>query len=81
MENTRKQKRINKEKVKDIITTIIAKIIYYIITTTVGISALLLVIGALGALVELCTINRLYCVCLLIVCSYIITRWIIKGTC
>ena len=80
MENTRKQKRINKEKVKDIITTIIAKIIYYIITTTVGISALLLVIGALGALVELCTINRLYCVCLLIVCSYIITRWILKGT-
>ena len=78
MENTRKQKRINKEKIKDIITTIIAKVIYYIITTTVGISALLLVIGALGALVELCTINRLYCVCLLIVCSYNIIKWIIK---
>lgn len=78
MENTRKQKRINKEKVKDIITTIIAKVIYYIITTTVGISALLLVIGALGALVELCTINRLYCVCLLIVYSYSIIKWIIK---
>lgn len=78
MENTRKQKRINKEKVKDIITTIIAKVIYYIITTTVGISALLLVIGALGALVELCTINRLYCICLLIVCSYSIIKWIIK---
>lgn len=78
MGNTRKQKRINKEKIKDIITTIIAKVIYYIITTTVGISASLLIIGALGALVELCTINRLYCVCLLIVCSYSIIRWIIK---
>lgn len=78
MGNTRKQKRINKEKMKDIITTIIAKVIYYIITTTVGISALLLIIGALGALVELCTINRLYCVCLLIVCSYSIIRWIIR---
>lgn len=78
MENTRKQKRINKKKVKDIITTIIAKVIYYIITTTVGISALLLIIGALGALVELCTINRLYCICLLIVCSYSIIKWIIK---
>lgn len=78
MRNTRNQKRINKEKIKDIITTVIAKVIYYIITTTVGISALLLVIGALGALVELCTINRLYCVCLLIVCSYSIIKWIIK---
>lgn len=78
MRNTRNQKRINKEKIKDIITTIIAKIIYYSITTIFGISAILLVIGTLGAIVELCMNNKIYCICYFIVCGSIIVRWIME---
>lgn len=76
----RRNKKIGKEQVKTLFIEIIARLIYYIITTIIGISAILLVLGTIGAIVNLCTINKIYCICLLVVCGYIITRWIIEET-
>lgn len=76
----RRNKKIGREQVKALFVEIIARLIYYTITTIVGISAILLVIGTIGAIVNLCTINKAYCICLLVVCGYIIIRWIIEET-
>lgn len=76
----RRNKKIGKEQVKALFVEIVARLIYYTITTIVGISAILLVVGTIGAIVNLCTINKPYCICLLVVCGYIITRWIIEET-
>lgn len=76
---SRKNKRAKKEKIKRLFIEIIARIIYYSITSVFGVACVLLVLGTANAIVNLCMANKIYCICCLIVCSYIITRWIIKG--
>ena len=75
----RKYKKTKKEKIKRLFIEIIARIIYYSITSVFGVACILLVLGTANAVVNLCIANKMYCICHLIVCSYIITRWIIKG--
>lgn len=75
----RRNKRSRKEKIKRIFANLIARIIYYSITSVFGVACVLLVLGTANAVVNLCITNKMYCICYLIACSYIITRWIIKG--
>lgn len=77
---SRKNKRTKKEKIKRLFIEIIARLIYYTIISIFGVACIFLVFGTIGAIVELCTMNKIYCICLLIVCSCIITKWILQGT-
>ena len=76
----RRNKKTKKEQIKRLFIEIIARLIYYTIISIFGVACILLVFGTLGAIVELCTINKLYCVCYFIVCGCIIIRWILKET-
>lgn len=75
----RSNKRSRKEKIKRIFAEVIARVIYYSITSIFGVACILLVLGTANAIVDLCIVNKMYCICYLIVCSYIVTRWILKG--
>lgn len=79
MKNKR-NKKTKKEKIKRLFVKIIARLIYYTIISMFGVACIFLVFGTLGAIVELCIANKIYCICLLIVCSCIITKWILQGT-
>lgn len=76
----RRNRRTKKEQIKKLFIEIVARVIYYTITTIFCVACILLFFGTLGAIVELCTINKLYCVCYFIVCGCIIIRWILKET-
>lgn len=75
----RRYKKTKKEKIKRLFIEIIAGLIYYIIISMFGVACIFLIFGTLEAIVELCIVNKIYCICLLIVCSCIITKWILKG--
>ena len=75
----RRYKKTKKEEIKRLFIEIIARIIYYSITSVFGAACILLVLGTANAVVNLCIVNKIYCICLLIVCSCIIIRWILKG--
>lgn len=74
----RRNKKTKKEQIKRLFIEIIARLIYYTITTIFCVACILLFFGTLGAIVELCMNNKIYCICYFIVCGGIITRWIIK---
>lgn len=76
----RRYKKTKKEEIKRLFIEIIARLIYYSITSIFGVACVLLVLGTANAIVNLCMANKIYCICCLIVCSYIITRWILQGT-
>lgn len=74
----RRNRRTKKEQIKELFIEIVARVIYYSIISIFGIACILLFFGTVGAIIELCTINKLYCVCYFIVCGCIIIRWILK---
>lgn len=74
----RRNKKTKKEQIKRLFIEIIARLIYYTIISIFGVACVLLVFGTLGAIVELCTISKLYCICYFIVCGGIILRWLLK---
>jgi hypothetical protein len=74
----RRNKKTKKEQIKRLFIEIIARLIYYTIISVFGVACVLLVFGTLGAIVELCTISKLYCICYFIVCGGIILRWLLK---
>lgn len=76
----RRNKKTKKEKIKRLFIEIITRLIYYTIISIFGVACIFLVFGTLGAIVELCISNKMYCICLLIVCSCIIVKWILQGT-
>lgn len=80
MEKTRnrRNKKTKKEQIKRLFIEIIARLIYYTIISVFGVACVLLVFGTLGAIVELCTISKLYCICYFIVCGGIILKWLFK---
>lgn len=76
----RRNRRTKKEQIKELFIEIVARVIYYSIISIFGVACILLFFGTVGAIIELCTINKLYCVCYFIVCGCIIIRWILKET-
>lgn len=74
----RRNRRTKKEQIKELFIEIVARVIYYSIISIFGVACILLFFGTVGAIIELCTINKLYCVCYFIVCGCIIIRWILK---
>lgn len=74
----RRNKKTKKEQIKRLFIEIIARLIYYTIISIFGVACILLVFGTLGAIVELCTISKLYCICYFIVCGGIILKWLFK---
>lgn len=76
----RRNKRTKKEKIKRLFIEIIARLIYYTIISIFSIACILLFFGTVGAIIELCTISKIYCICYFIVCGCIIIRWILKET-
>lgn len=74
----RRNKKIGKEQIKALFVEIIARLIYYTITTVFCIACILLLFGTIGAIVELCTVSKIYCICYFIVCGGIILRWLLK---
>lgn len=76
----RRNRRTKKEQIKKLFIEIVARAIYYSIISIFGIACILLFFGTVGAIIELCTINKLYCVCYFIVYGCIIIRWILKET-
>ena len=76
----KKNRRTKKEQIKELFIEIVARVIYYSIISIFGVACILLFFGTVGAIIELCTINKLYCVCYFIVCGCIIIRWILKET-
>lgn len=75
---SRRNKKTKKEQIKRLFIEIIARLIYYTIILVFGVACVLLVFGTLGAIVELCTISKIYCICYFIVCGGIILRWLLK---
>ena len=76
----RRNRRTKKEQIKELFIEIVARVIYYSIISIFGIACILLFFGTVGAIIELCTINKLYCVCYFIVCGCIVIKWILKET-
>lgn len=74
----RRNKKTKKEQIKKLFIEIIARLIYYTIISVFGVACILLVFGTLGAIVELCTVSKIYCICYFIVCGGIILRWLFK---
>ena len=74
----RRNRRTRKEQIKELFIEIVARVIYYSIISIFGVACILLFFGTVGAIIELCTINKLYCVCYFIVCGCIIIKWILK---
>lgn len=74
----RRNKKTKKEKIKRLFIEIIARLIYYTIISVFGVACILLVFGTLGAIVELCTVSKIYCICYFIVCGGIILKWLFK---
>lgn len=74
----RRNKKTKKEQIKRLFIEIIARLIYYTIISIFGVACVLLVFGTLGAIVELCTVSKIYCICYFIVCGGIILRWLLK---
>lgn len=74
----RRNKKTKKEQIKRLFVEIIARLIYYTIISVFGVACILLVFGTLGAIVELCTVSKIYCICYFIVCGGIILRWLLK---
>ena len=77
MRNRRNKKTKNKQ-IKNIFAEIVAKIIYYSVISIFGVACILLLFGTLGAIVELCTVSKIYCICYFIVCGGIILKWLFK---
>lgn len=74
----RRNKKTKKEQIKNIFAEIVAKIIYYSVISIFGVACILLFFGTLGAIVELCTVSKIYCICYFIVCGGIILKWLFK---
>lgn len=74
----RRNKKTKKEQIKRLFIEIIARLIYYTIISIFGVACILLVFGTLGAIVELCTVSKIYCICYFIVCGGIILKWLFK---
>ena len=74
----RRNKKTKKEQIKRLFIGIIARLIYYTIISIFGVACILLVFGTLGAIVELCTVSKIYCICYFIVCGGIILKWLFK---
>jgi len=74
----RRNKKTKKEQIKRLFIEIIARLIYYTIISVFGVACVLLVFGTLGAIVELCTVSKIYCICYFIVCGGIILKWLFK---
>lgn len=74
----RRNKKTKKEQIKRLFIGIIARLIYYTIISIFGVACILLVFGTLGAIVELCTVSKIYCICYFIVCGGIILKWLLK---
>lgn len=74
----RRNKKTKKEQIKRLFIGIIARVIYYTIISIFGVACILLVFGTLGAIVELCTVSKIYCICYFIVCGGIILKWLFK---
>ena len=74
----RKNRRTKKEQIKKLFIEIVARVIYYSIISIFGVACILLFFGTVGAIIELCTISKIYCICFIIVCSCIITKWTLQ---
>lgn len=74
----RRNKKTKKGQIKRLFIGIIARLIYYTIISIFGVACILLVFGTLGAIVELCTVSKIYCICYFIVCGGIILKWLFK---
>ena len=74
----RKNRRTKKEQIKKLFIEIVARVIYYSIISIFGIACILLFFGTVGAIIELCTISKIYYICFIIVCSCIITKWTLQ---
>lgn len=74
----RRNKKTKKGQIKKLFVEIIARLIYYTIISIFGVACILLVFGTLGAIVELCTVSKIYCICYFIVCGGIILKWLFK---
>lgn len=67
-------KRTKKEQIKRAIIIAIVKGLYNLILALFGVCCLLLLFGTIGAMVELCEQNKIYCICFVVVCGTYIIR-------
>lgn len=74
----RRNKKTKKGQIKKLIIRAIIKLIYYTITTVFLIACMLLFFGIIGAIVELCTVSKIFFICFLVVGGYIITKWTLE---
>lgn len=74
----RRNRRTKKEQIKKLFIEIVARVIYYSIISIFGIACILLFFGTVGAIIELCTVSKIYCICFIIVCGCIITKWTLQ---
>lgn len=72
-----KKNQMKKNQIKNTIENLIAKLIYYIITGAVATATIVLLFATLGAVVELCTTNKVVCISFIVVCGYILIKQII----
>lgn len=65
---------MKKNQIKNTLENLIAELIYYTITGAVATATIVLLFATLGAVIELCTTNKVVCISFMVVCGYIITR-------
>lgn len=67
-------KRTKKEQIKRAIIIALVKCIYNIVIAFIGVCGILLLFGTIGAMVDLCEQNKIYCICFVVVCGTYIIR-------
>lgn len=67
-------KRTKKEQIKRAIIIALVKCIYNIVIAFIGVCGILLLFGTIGAMVDLCEHNKIYCICFVVVCGTYIIR-------
>lgn len=71
-------KRTKKEQIKRAIIIAVIKILYYLTLSIIGVCGILLLFGTIGAMVDLCEHNKIYCICFVVVCGSYIVKSIIN---
>ena len=67
-------KRTKKEQIKKQILIFVIKALYNLIMAFIGVCGILLLFGTIGAMVDLCEHNKIYCICFVVVCGTYIIR-------
>lgn len=72
------KRRVKKGAIKKAVVKMLINLVFFILKGVILASAVLLFFGTVGAVLELCNNNKLFCGCYFIVASYVIARQVTR---